>query len=88
MATVKELVDQMYTRQKVIARKLGVDLTKMSKVDRVQNLSLLILVAVVVKGLSDGALPTLPLPSLTVILNSARDDIWDDEPVWPIDEQP
>lgn len=79
MATVKQYVSQMFDRQTVIARKLGVDITKSTKADRVLNMSLLALIAVVVKSLVDKGVITDA--ELIATLNTARDDTYDDEPI-------
>lgn len=79
MATVKQYVTQMFDRQTVIARKMGVDITKATKVQRVLNLSQTVLVAVVVKTLVDKGVITDA--ELNATLNAARDDAYNDEPI-------
>ena len=78
MASLFQYVDQMRDRQMVISRKLGSDIGRTQKQDRVMNLALLILIAVVVKVLVDKGVITDA--ELLGELNRARDAAYDDEP--------
>lgn len=82
--TIIEYVRQMYARQRVIAEKLGSDISRNTKPVRVMNLSLLVLLAVPIKALVDKGI--LTDQELVAILNQARDAIYDDEPLQPPDE--
>lgn len=81
MATVKQYVQQMLDRERVIARKFGVDLSQADKQTRVLNLAFLALLAVVVKTLVDKGVITDA--DLTATLNAARDDTYEDQPIEP-----
>lgn len=76
--TVKQYIRAMWTRQEVMARRMGCDITASGKSTRVLNLSLVALVAVLVKVLVDKGVITDS--ELTAALNAARDDDYDDEP--------
>lgn len=79
--TVKALIQAMLGRQHVIARKFGCSLSETSKQWRVLNLSILALIAVVVKTLIDQGVITGA--QLMATMDEARDDAYDDEPVNP-----
>lgn len=81
MATIKQYVTQLRGRQEVIARKLGCDITRSGKSDRVQQLADLVLLAVLIKTLVDKGVITDA--ELIATLNAARDDAYDDEPIEP-----
>lgn len=81
MLTLIDLIRQMYARQQVIAAKLGCDVTRAPKATRAMNLSLLALVAVILRVLIAKGVVTVP--ELLAELNTARDALWDDEPVDP-----
>lgn len=81
MATVKVYIQALLDRQAVIARKFGTDITQTDKPNRVQNLALVALVAVLIKTLVDKGLITDA--ELTATLNAARDDTYADEPISP-----
>lgn len=83
MATVRDYMDTMRQRQMIIARKLGVDLAGMDPQTRVLNLSLLALLAVLIKTLIDAGVITGA--QLNAVLDTARDDSWWSEPVNPVD---
>jgi hypothetical protein len=78
MATLQQYVTQMRDRQLVIARKLGCNVTRIRKPERVLNLASLVILAAVVKALTDKGV--MSDAELLAALNSARDDDWDDEP--------
>jgi hypothetical protein len=79
MATVKQYIAALRQRQDVIAVKYGCDIARADKQTRVVNLSILALLAVIVKALVDKGVITDA--ELTATLNAARDDVYDDEPV-------
>jgi hypothetical protein len=81
MTTLAVYVQQMRDRQAVIARKLGSDIGQVDKQTRVQNLSLLVLLAAVIKTLVDKGVMTDA--EILATLNAARDDVYTDEPVQP-----
>jgi hypothetical protein len=86
MATVKAYVLAMQSRQRAIARKYGCDIGRTSKETRCLNLSLLTLLAVVIKTLTDKGVITDA--EILATLDAARDDVWNDEPneLPPLDE--
>lgn len=81
MATVKQYLTQLRARQDAIAVKLGTDISRADKQMRVLNLSVLALLAVLIKTLTDKQLITDG--ELLAVLNAARDDAYDDEPIEP-----
>jgi hypothetical protein len=81
MTTIPTYVQQMRDRQAVIARKLGSDIGQVDKQTRVANLSLLVLLAAVIKTLVDKGVITDA--ELLATLNAARDDTYADEPLNP-----
>jgi hypothetical protein len=81
MTTIPTYVQQMRDRQAVIARKLGSDIGQVDKQTRVANLSLLVLLAAVIKTLTDKGL--ISDAELLATLNAARDDSYTDEPLNP-----
>jgi hypothetical protein len=81
MTTIPTYVQQMRDRQAVIARKLGSDIGQVDKQTRVANLSLLVLLAAVIKTLVDKGIITDA--ELLATLNAARDDTYADEPLNP-----
>lgn len=81
MASVKQYINQLGNRQRGIARKLGADITQRDKADRVANLALLALLAVLIKTLVDAGVVTDA--ALIATLDAARDDEWPDEPIEP-----
>jgi hypothetical protein len=81
MLTLVELIRQMYARQQVIATRLGSDISRAPKASRVMNLSLLALVAVILRVLIAKGVVTAN--DLLAELNAARDASWDDEPTEP-----
>jgi hypothetical protein len=84
MATVPQYIAQMRQRQDVIASKYGCDISRADKQVRVLNLSILALIAVVVKTLVDKGVITDA--ELLATMNAARDDTYPDEPVEPTAE--
>lgn len=80
--TVKQYVLEMLQRQVAIGRKFGADISTFSKQLRVLNMSILVLLAVVIKTLTDKGVITDA--ELLTTLNAARGDDYDDEPVDPI----
>jgi hypothetical protein len=78
VATIVSYVNALRARQDVIARKFGSDIARADKVTRVLNMSLIVLLAVIVKTLVDKGLVTDA--ELLGTLNEARDDEWPDEP--------
>lgn len=78
MATVKQYVTVLQQREFVIARKLGSDVRRADKGDRVLNTAILILLSVLIKTLVDKGVITDG--ELSATLDGARDDIWDDVP--------
>jgi hypothetical protein len=86
MATVKTYVTQLQNRQIVIARKFGCDIAQADKQTRVLNLSVLALLAVVIKTLVDKGVITDA--ELLATLDAARDDTYPDEPMEPPPEEP
>ena len=78
MATVKQYVSSMLDVEQRIARKLDSDISQMSKEYRVLNLALLLIIAVVVKTLTDNAVITDAQLNATLV--AARDDIYPPEP--------
>jgi hypothetical protein len=81
MLTLIDLIRQMYARQRLIAVRLGSDIDRSPKTMRVMNLSLLALIAVILRVLI--AKNVVTVPELLAELNSARDSLWDDEPTEP-----
>jgi hypothetical protein len=81
MATVKQYVNALQDRQQVIARKFGTNPRGADKQTRAINQSILVLLAVLIKALVDKGVVTDA--ELTAVLNNARDDFYDDEPVQP-----
>lgn len=79
MATAKQYVTQLRNAKLAIGSKLGVDLTTAPKPDRVESLSVLALIGVLVKVLVDKGVVTNN--ELTTELNAAIADVWPDEPV-------
>jgi hypothetical protein len=71
----------MLDRERVIAGKFGTDISRADKQTRVLNLAVLALLAVVVKALTDNGV--LTDAQILAVLNAARDDAYDDEPVEP-----
>lgn len=80
--TVKQLIAAMRARQDAIARKFGCDIASASKQWRVLNLSILALLAVLIKTLIDQGVITGA--QLMATMDAARDDTYDDEPVDPV----
>lgn len=58
MATVRDYVDILWTKQQNIALRLGSDLNTADKRTRVVNFSILALIAVVIKDLVDNGITT------------------------------
>jgi hypothetical protein len=81
VASLPVYVDQLWERQKRIARRLGSDITQATKPERVLNRSLLVLLAAVIKTLTDKGIITDG--DLIATLNTARDAGYDDEPAVP-----
>lgn len=81
MATVKQYVDVMRVRQDRMAEKFGVGLRSSRVEIRVLNLTVLALIAVVVKALVDKGV--LTDAELVALMNGAADDGWDREPIEP-----
>lgn len=85
MATVKQYVTQMLSKQRDLALKLGTDIRRADKPTRVMNLSNLILASVVIKCLVDNG--ALTDQQLLATLQEAADDFWDDQPVGVDDDE-
>lgn len=81
MATVKQYVTQLRGIQQNVAVKYGADVTQLDKQHRVLNLSVLALLAVLIKTLTDNAIITDA--ELLSVLNAAGADTYPDEPVQP-----
>jgi hypothetical protein len=81
MTTIQQYVSTLYVKQDVVAAKLGVDLSRSSKSDRVMNRCTLILVAVLTKAIVDKGLATDA--EMLALLDSAGSVAWDDLPVDP-----
>ena len=81
MTTVKQYVTQMRGIQRNIAIQYGSDVSQLDKQTRVLNLSVLALLAVVIKTLTDNAVITDA--QLQAVLNAAGADTYPDEPVNP-----
>lgn len=81
MATLPQYVQQLWERQGRIARALGSDIAGADKQSRVVNRSMLVLLAAVVKTLTDKGVVTDA--ELLATLNVARDAAYDDEPMNP-----
>jgi hypothetical protein len=81
MASIKTYITQLQNRQQIIARKFGCDITRLDKQARVLNLSILALLAVLIKTLTDRSIITDA--QLLATMDSARDDSYDDEPLNP-----
>jgi hypothetical protein len=81
MTTVKQYVTQMRGIQQTIGVKYGSDVGQLDKQTRVLNLSVLALLAVVIKTLTDNAVITDA--QLVAVLNAAGADTYPDEPVNP-----
>jgi hypothetical protein len=86
MATIPTYVNQMLTRQRAIAKRLGCDIRQADKPTRVLNLALLVMLAVVVKTLVDKGVITDQ--ELMGTMDAARDGIYDDEPIEPPPPEP
>lgn len=78
MATVKSYITNMLAVQQKIAIKLDADVSQLSKEFRVLNLSILAVIAVVVKTLTDNGVITDA--QLQATLTAARDDTYWREP--------
>ena len=81
MATVKTYVANMLDVEQRIARKLDSDISQLPKDLRVLNLAILLVVAVVVKTLTDQGVITDA--QLQATLAAARDDSYPPEPAEP-----
>jgi hypothetical protein len=81
MATVKQYVQQMRDTQDSIAAKYGSDISHADKQTRVLNLSILALLAVLIKTLVDKGV--IANADLTATLNAAGVDTYPDEPLEP-----
>lgn len=79
MATIATYADALWQRQKRIAVKMGADIARSEKQDRVLNRALLVLMAALVKTLVDKGVITDG--ELVATLNTARDDTYVDEPI-------
>ena len=81
MTTVKQYVNQLKGDQKAIALEYGSDVSQLDKQTRVLNNSVLALIAVLLKTLTDNAVITDA--QLLSVLNAAAADQYPDEPVNP-----
>jgi hypothetical protein len=81
VATLAAYVQALRDRQVVIARKLGSDVSRSDKQTRVLNLSVLTLLATVIKTLVDKGVITDA--ELLATLDTARDGAYADEPAEP-----
>jgi hypothetical protein len=81
VATIPQYISAMRQRQDVIARKFGCDISQADKQTRVLNLSMLALLAVVVKTLVDNGVITDA--QLNAVMDAARDGSYPDEPNHP-----
>lgn len=81
MATVKQYVQQVRDAQRAIARKFGCDVYATDKQTRVAILSVLCLLAVLIKTLVDKGLITDA--ELKATLDAAAADAYPDEPTEP-----
>jgi hypothetical protein len=81
MATIQVYVTNLRDKFRLIARKFGTDPTTTDKQTRALHLAQLVLLAAVIKALTDKG--TITDGDLLAALNSARDDTWPDEPLEP-----
>lgn len=81
MTSISTYVQAIWDRQRAIGRKLGADLGSTGKQTRVGLLSVDVMLAVVVKTLTDKGLITDA--ELMAVMNAARDDTYIDEPIEP-----
>jgi uncharacterized protein (UPF0333 family) len=78
MATVKAYVANMLDVEQKVAFKFDSDISQLSKEFRVLNLAILVVIAVVVKTLTDNGVITDA--QLNAVLTAARDDSYPPEP--------
>ncbi len=81
MATVKQYVTNMLDVEQKIARKLDSDISQLPKDLRVLNLAVLMLIAVLIKTLTDNGV--ISDAQLQATLAAARDDTYWREPDQP-----
>lgn len=79
MATIKQYVTNMLDVERKVAWKLDADISQLSKEFRVLNLALLMVIAVVIKTLTDNGVITDA--QLNAVLTAARDDSYTPEPI-------
>jgi hypothetical protein len=77
VATVRDYVDILWTKQKDIALRLGSDLSTADMRTRVLNISVLALIAVVIKDLVDNGVTTNA--RLNSTLNTALAETWPEQ---------
>lgn len=78
MATVKAYVNNMLAVERQVAVKFDSDISQLPKEFRVLNLALLVVIAVVMKTLTDNGVITDA--QLNAVLVAARDDVYPPEP--------
>lgn len=78
MATVRDYVAILWDKQKDIALRLGSDIRTADKRTRIVNISILALIAVVIKDLVDNGVTTNA--RLNTVLNTALGETWPEEP--------
>lgn len=81
MTTIQQYVDILAARQLIVAMKLGVDITRSSKGDRVQDRCTLVLTAVLTKAIVDKGLATDA--EMLALLDSAAAVAFADLPITP-----
>ena len=80
VTTLQQYAEAIWERQKVIAKKSGVELGMTPKELRVLNKSLVVVISTVIKTLVDKGVMTDA--ELLATLNAARDETYVDEPIW------
>jgi hypothetical protein len=83
MTTISQYVDALATREITVAKKLGVDLNRADKTDRVLNRCMLVMTAVLTKAIVDKGLATDA--EMLALLDSAAAVAFADLPIIPPD---
>jgi hypothetical protein len=83
MTTISQYVDALATREIIVAKKLGVDLNRADKTDRVLNRCMLVMTAVLTKAIVDKGLATDA--EMLALLDSAAAVAFADLPIIPPD---
>jgi hypothetical protein len=81
MATVAVYAQNLWDKFRIIARKFGAEPAVVDKQTRVLHMAQQVLLAAVIKALTDKGVVTDA--ELTAALNGARDDDWPGQPLEP-----